>query len=72
MPQTFSPTVSMMPAMADPLASDSQFLLATAVEPRPAMTKGSFSCMGFLFLVATVVLMSTFSKKALSGLGSMP
>ncbi|KAF5044460.1 hypothetical protein DSECCO2_491640 [anaerobic digester metagenome] len=46
--------------------------MATAVEPRPAITSGTFSLIGFLERVATAVVMSTFSKKALSGVGSMP
>jgi hypothetical protein len=47
MPHTFSPTVSTHPDRATPPARPSQFLLATLVEPRPGMTMGSLSFMGF-------------------------
>jgi hypothetical protein len=62
----------MVPASAAPLANPSQFFFATAVEPNPAIMSGTFSLIGFFEWLATEVLMSTFSKNALSGLGSIP
>jgi hypothetical protein len=70
MAQTFSPTVSMDPLMAAPMAMPAQLFLATLVEPMPGTMKGTLSLISLLRPI--VVSVETFSKVALSESASQP
>ena len=69
-PQTFSPQTRVMPVIAAPMAKCSQFFLAISVEPRAPVKMGT--CILTFLDQPYSVIVSTFGKRAVSGLGSTP